>query len=308
MHTESLLPISNVSSNKKTERKSLLLLVMSLGISLVFLGFVVALNNSKVIRLEDNLHLQHNEPSDLNEDSRFFITETLPLVDFDLNFLPSSHTPTFESQIMLVDSAKQSIDISVMYWDLLGTKGTDNFTSDDLNALGFNRGRLVYDSFERAAQRGVKLRFLQDNGTLDQPIELFNLQAKYPQNVFYELWDANAWYSDGIMHMKLWVIDRKSIYLGSANMDWKSLSQVKELGIVVLNSTTVGGDAFNLFQSWWEFASLSSSQVYNQNYTLNKFTSTYFSPNFQTTITSPCWQIRNDCAQQKVCKNEIFER
>lgn len=31
----------------------------------------------------------------------------------------------------------------------------------------------------------------------------------------------------GIVHTKLWVVDQKHLYLGSANMDWRSLSQVK---------------------------------------------------------------------------------
>ena len=31
----------------------------------------------------------------------------------------------------------------------------------------------------------------------------------------------------GIVHTKLWVVDQKHFYLGSANMDWRSLSEVK---------------------------------------------------------------------------------
>lgn len=34
----------------------------------------------------------------------------------------------------------------------------------------------------------------------------------------------------GIVHTKLWVVDQKHLYLGSANMDWRSLSQVKLSG------------------------------------------------------------------------------
>lgn len=30
----------------------------------------------------------------------------------------------------------------------------------------------------------------------------------------------------GVLHTKLWIIDKKHIYLGSANMDWRSLTQV----------------------------------------------------------------------------------
>lgn len=30
----------------------------------------------------------------------------------------------------------------------------------------------------------------------------------------------------GIVHTKLWVVDKKHMYVGSANMDWRSLTQV----------------------------------------------------------------------------------
>jgi len=30
----------------------------------------------------------------------------------------------------------------------------------------------------------------------------------------------------GVLHTKLWVIDEQHFYLGSANMDWRSLTQV----------------------------------------------------------------------------------
>lgn len=30
----------------------------------------------------------------------------------------------------------------------------------------------------------------------------------------------------GVLHSKFWIVDGKHIYLGSANMDWRSLTQV----------------------------------------------------------------------------------
>ena len=34
------------------------------------------------------------------------------------------------------------------------------------------------------------------------------------------------WYGSGIVHTKVWISDDKDVYIGSANQDWKSLSQV----------------------------------------------------------------------------------
>lgn len=33
----------------------------------------------------------------------------------------------------------------------------------------------------------------------------------------------------GVLHTKFWVVDNKHIYIGSANMDWRSLTQVSLL-------------------------------------------------------------------------------
>eukprot|EP01018_Ginkgo_biloba_P014155 Gb_19927 [translate_table: standard] len=35
----------------------------------------------------------------------------------------------------------------------------------------------------------------------------------------------DEWWGSGIVHAKAWISDRKDIYIGSANNDWKSLTQ-----------------------------------------------------------------------------------
>lgn len=32
--------------------------------------------------------------------------------------------------------------------------------------------------------------------------------------------------TSGVLHTKFWVVDKKHVYIGSANMDWRSLTQV----------------------------------------------------------------------------------
>lgn len=32
--------------------------------------------------------------------------------------------------------------------------------------------------------------------------------------------------TDGVLHTKFWIVDKTHVYLGSANMDWRSLTQV----------------------------------------------------------------------------------
>lgn len=51
----------------------------------------------------------------------------------------------------------------------------------------------------------------------------------------------------GVLHTKLWIIDRQHFYLGSANMDWRSLTQVKELGVVGYNCSCIAEDLGKIF-------------------------------------------------------------
>ena len=38
--------------------------------------------------------------------------------------------------------------------------------------------------------------------------------------------DLDRLIGDGILHSKMWLVDNIHVYLGSANMDWRSLTQV----------------------------------------------------------------------------------
>lgn len=68
----------------------------------------------------------------------------------------------------------------------------------------------------------------------------------------------------GIVHTKLWVVDQKHFYLGSANMDWRSLSQVKEVGLSVEDCSCLAQDAFRIFEVYWNIggADNGSLQLY----------------------------------------------
>lgn len=32
--------------------------------------------------------------------------------------------------------------------------------------------------------------------------------------------------ANGVLHSKFWIVDRKHVFIGSANMDWRALTQV----------------------------------------------------------------------------------
>ena len=86
----------------------------------------------------------------------------------------------------------------------------------------------VLDEIGRAAARGVKVRLLLDRGmyrTYPQPADSF---AKLV-NVSFRLVDYRR-LAGGVQHAKFMVVDDREAWLGSQNLDWRSLSQIHELG------------------------------------------------------------------------------
>ncbi|XP_071535538.1 5'-3' exonuclease PLD3-like [Panulirus ornatus] len=55
----------------------------------------------------------------------------------------------------------------------------------------------------------------------------------------------------GVLHTKMWIVDSQHIYLGSANMDWRSLTQVKEVGIKISNCSCLASDMNKIFEVYW---------------------------------------------------------
>jgi phospholipase D3/4 len=61
----------------------------------------------------------------------------------------------------------------------------------------------------------------------------------------------------GILHTKLWLVDGEHFYVGSANTDWRSLTQVKELGLMGQNCSCITKDANKIFEVYWALSNAS---------------------------------------------------
>ena len=183
------------------------------------------------------------------------LVQSIPVVDFDIQPAADS-MPTHDAFIALADASIASLDFTAMYMDLNASADQDQFSHAELATLGAGRGAAVLDALFRAAQRGVSIRILL--GTLNNPINSTEVRSllRYP-NVAARIYDPRKWYGGGgIMHLKLWHSDAKRAYLGSANADWKSLAQVKEVGVLI-NTTRSGGataDLGRLYEVFWAWS------------------------------------------------------
>ena len=183
------------------------------------------------------------------------VVQSIPVGNFSVPPVAGS-LPTWTALATLANSSKHTLDVTAMYVDLLGTEDRKIYTPQQMKAFGADNGVAVFDAVKAAAVRGVAIRLLL--GTLNNPINSSEVRQllQYP-NVQARTWDPTPWYGGGIMHAKLWISDGERAYLGSANSDWKSLSQVKELGVLAEHSAPLASDVGHLFDAFWLWAGLS---------------------------------------------------
>lgn len=124
--------------------------------------------------------------------------------------------PTAQSVwVEMIRGARRTLDLEEFY-----------FTHREGEAL-----QPVLDEIGRAAARGVQVRLLLDaamSHTYPQPSD----SMAHLANVAVRTVDYRR-LAGGVQHSKYFVVDGADAWIGSQNLDWRSLEQIHELGIRV---------------------------------------------------------------------------
>ncbi|XP_062329630.1 5'-3' exonuclease PLD3 [Osmerus eperlanus] len=166
------------------------------------------------------------------------LVESIPEgLEFNSSF---SHLSIYQAWLNLIGGARSSVDIASFYWTLTNKDtGTQEPTA--------NQGETILK------------RLAEVSGKLSVRIAVNTPQARQPQDDIRLLNSSGAdirtvnmrQLTSGVLHTKFWVVDKKHVYIGSANMDWRSLTQVKELGVVVYNCSCLADDLAKIFEAYW---------------------------------------------------------
>lgn len=174
---------------------------------------------------------------------RISLTESIPE---GLSYPPEApkFPSTYDVWNNLINISQSSIEIASLYWSLRG--------SDIYPHPSANEGEDIFNKLmDAAGDRNIKLRIAQNSPSRDMPgRDTEELQKKG----FAEVRSVNfaKLLGSGVLHTKFWIVDRKHVYLGSANMDWRSLTQVKEMGAVLYNCPCVAEDILKIFEVYWD--------------------------------------------------------
>ncbi|XP_070806496.1 LOW QUALITY PROTEIN: 5'-3' exonuclease PLD3-like [Pituophis catenifer annectens] len=175
-----------------------------------------------------------NEGEECSSQCSLVLLESIP---DSLQYPPSSpqNPTTYEGWMDLLSEANSVVEIGAFYFTLRDS----DLQMEDASAM---QGLEVFNMLRSLPSRGVKLEIAVNSpqSSEDDTDELARDGADVQYVKMKEL-------TGGIVHTKLWIVDRKHLYIGSANMDWRSLTQVKELGIALYNCSCLAKDLHRIF-------------------------------------------------------------
>ncbi|CAI5651426.1 phospholipase D3 isoform X2 [Oreochromis niloticus] len=176
-------------------------------------------------------------PEPCSTDCRVHLVESIPVGLYPSS--PSSRKSIADSWLHLLDRANSSVHIAAFYFTLRDSDLGLHESSD-------SQGRKVFEQLMKLESKGVKLQ-IAVNAPQQSNQDTADLAGTGAEVREVDLKAVTG----GIVHTKLWVVDQKHFYVGSANMDWRSLSQVKEVGLSVEDCSCLAQDAFRIFGVYW---------------------------------------------------------
>lgn len=125
-----------------------------------------------------------------------------------------SFPSTYDAWTKLIEMANDTMDIGSLYWTLRG--------ADEYNHSTAWQGEHIFkDLLNAGTNRGVHIRIVEAAPTKDTEIFLKQNAAKVRRL------DLKRLLGNGVLHSKIWIVDDQHMYVGSANFDWRSLTQVQ---------------------------------------------------------------------------------
>ncbi|NXW88668.1 PLD3 Phospholipase, partial [Alopecoenas beccarii] len=168
------------------------------------------------------------------------LTESIPEgMAFSDAFVPNPST--FATWMNLLGTVTRSLDIASFYWTMTNE---DTRTHEPSAA----QGEQILKELLQLSRRGVAVRIAVSRPAAKSPLN--DLQALEQSGAEVRVVDMPR-LTGGVLHTKFWLVDGAHLYVGSANMDWRSLTQVKELGAAVYNCSCLAEDLGKIFEAYW---------------------------------------------------------
>lgn len=149
---------------------------------------------------------------------------------------------TYDSLLDIVERSKKTLRIASFYWYLTPPVEFDNHPAT-------LPGRMLMDAITRAAARGVDLQVVLDGSIKSDMNNKADVWALKKMGTVKYL-NLTRLLHSGIMHSKLMIADNETFYLGSSNFDWRSYTEIKEMGLTFRDCAPLAQDLDKIFRTY----------------------------------------------------------
>ncbi|XP_023771456.1 uncharacterized protein LOC111920115 [Lactuca sativa] len=243
---------------------------------LISLLFLLLSSSNRFVLLAVKPEIHHDQ-------CKAWLVQSIPTDMPQLSLVPGVLS-TADVFRWLAGNSSDKLDIMAQYWQLIAQpndprSGDYGYSEESMKNFGSGDGSSVYKSIEDAADRDVNVRLLQHSGVYPDYTEEPSALASGRPNVQNVTLLIKDWFESGVLHAKVWISDSTDVYIGSANNDWKSLTQVKEVGIYLVNCPEIAKKVEIFYNNLWKLGSLNSSD----------YTRKIWDQQWQISRTVPCW-------------------
>ncbi|XP_025045120.2 5'-3' exonuclease PLD4 isoform X1 [Pelodiscus sinensis] len=213
--------------------------------------------------LEDKMTNEDNVNT-CNDSCNFELVESIPC---DMAYETNSTTmkPLYQAWMGLLNMTQERIHVASYYWSLKGEDINVNDSSSE-------QGEDILKKFESLLMENVSVYIATSLPTLavnSTDLKVLKEKGAHVRRINF------GHLTKGVLHSKFWIVDMKHMYIGSANMDWRSFSQVKEVGAVIYNCSCLAKDLWKTFRTYWDLghanATVPSSWPSNYSTKINKY-------------------------------------
>lgn len=156
---------------------------------------------------------------------------------------------TADVWIEMIRGARSSIDLAQFY--LSNGKAPEKDEEKTTKKTSAKPLEPILHELEKAASRGVKIRLLLASSLLSEDPATLE-RFKRMRGSWVRTLDMSK-ISGGVHHAKYWIVDKKDVFIGSQNFDWRSLNQIQELGVRV-KETDIAKRLGRVFDADWKLA------------------------------------------------------
>ncbi|MCX7920340.1 MAG: phospholipase D-like domain-containing protein [bacterium] len=151
---------------------------------------------------------------------------------------------TAEVWLEMINGAKKTLDIEQFY--------ISNEPNESLEP--------IIQAIISAGRRGVQVRIIAEMKFYKTYPETLD-RLKQAKNISVRLIDFGK-LAGGVQHAKYFIVDKKQVFVGSQNFDWRALSHIHELGLRIDNAdcAKIFGDVFELD---WNLAEKNDARLLN---------------------------------------------